>query len=484
MDKASYLLEKIQLPTGYCNISLKPSLVDGLVNPVPSPVSLVDQVFNMVSSSVEPQTQVFNPVPSSISPTLHLKSETQVVDPVLSPIDPTPPLKSEKVVDLVPSLVDPTPPLKSAKVVDLVPPSVDPTPPLKSATKVVNLVPPPVDPIPHSKSEDVAQVYLVNTDSLGQGGTPPILVASPSSNQMIYIGWNHFIEPRLPSYVPFQITMQVCDRNIPNIVIDEGSSIRILSANAWQSFGSPQLAPVTQNLLTFDRRSSQPLGILPQFSITLGGKTVYVDALVVHNPLDFNLLLGRAYVYIMRDFVFTLFRVMCFPHNGNIVTINHLSFIDPHLMVNHPPSLNGRYMSAMSAPTRVNYVTTCPMRPTLHERESLPSLDLDMVVDMVIYLIGILELDIPTLIDVVNMYLFQSVFLPSNEDLLEAMADVCTLYLVKSFVRSRFLTFLSSTLILFLHLVHKLVTTSKWTNEMKLGGACLHPLIIILELSR
>jgi hypothetical protein len=36
MDEASYILEKIQLPTGYHNISSKPSLVDGLVNLVPS----------------------------------------------------------------------------------------------------------------------------------------------------------------------------------------------------------------------------------------------------------------------------------------------------------------------------------------------------------------------------------------------------------------------------------------------------------------
>jgi hypothetical protein len=126
-------------------------------------------------------------------------------------------------------VVDPTPPLKSSKVVDLVPPSVDPTPPLKSATKVVDLVPSSVDPTPHSKSEDVSQVYLVNTDSPRQGGTLPIPMAPPSSNQMISINWNHLTEPRLPSYVPFQITVQVCDRNIPNTVIDEGSSVSILS---------------------------------------------------------------------------------------------------------------------------------------------------------------------------------------------------------------------------------------------------------------
>jgi hypothetical protein len=41
MDEASSLLEKIQLPTGYRNISPNPSLVDGMVNLVPSPVSLL-----------------------------------------------------------------------------------------------------------------------------------------------------------------------------------------------------------------------------------------------------------------------------------------------------------------------------------------------------------------------------------------------------------------------------------------------------------
>jgi hypothetical protein len=69
MDEASSLLEKIQLPKGYCKLSPNPSLVDGLVNPV-------DQVVNLVSSSVEPLTKVTDPVPSSTSPTFPLKSET------------------------------------------------------------------------------------------------------------------------------------------------------------------------------------------------------------------------------------------------------------------------------------------------------------------------------------------------------------------------------------------------------------------------
>ena len=64
--------------------------------------------------------------------------------------------------------------------------------------------------------------------------------------------------------------------------------------------------------------------------ITLGGKTIYIDVMVVHGPLDFNLLLGHDYIYAMKAIVSTLFRVMHFPHDGNIVTIDQLSFVTPN----------------------------------------------------------------------------------------------------------------------------------------------------------
>jgi hypothetical protein len=114
MDKASSLLEKIQLPTGYRKISPNPSLVYRLVNPV-------DQVVNLVSSSVEPLTKVVDPVLSSVNTTLHLNIEPKVTDPFPSSVSPTLHPKSAKVVSSVTSSVNPTPPLKSAKVVDLIP---------------------------------------------------------------------------------------------------------------------------------------------------------------------------------------------------------------------------------------------------------------------------------------------------------------------------------------------------------------------------
>jgi hypothetical protein len=53
--------------------------------------------------------------------------------------------------------------------------------------------------------------------------------------------------------------------------------------------------------------------------------------------------------------------------------------------------------------------------------------DLDPVVDMVISSIGLLEPDLFTPVTTLDMVSFQSVFLPSSEDLLEAMTEFCPL---------------------------------------------------------
>jgi hypothetical protein len=99
-------------------------------------------------------------------------------------------------------------------------------------------------------------------------------------------------------------------------------------------------------------------------------------------------------------------------------------------------SLNGSYMQKVSPPPQVNYVALSPMPSVVDEDEPLTmssvSPDLDLVVNMVISSIGILEPNIPTFIEVVYMYSFQSASLPSSEDLLEAMIDVCPLTCIPS----------------------------------------------------
>jgi hypothetical protein len=277
-------------------------------------------------------------------------------------------------------------------------------------------IPSSVDPTLLLKSKiDTTHVFLVYIDSTMSRGIPPSPMEPPSSNEVIHFDWGVLTSPRLPSRIPFQITVQVFGRDVPQTLIDEGASVSILSSFAWKNLGCPPLVPVTQNLLDFKRRTSQPLGTLPQFLITLGGKNVFIDVMVVQDPLDFTLLLGRDYVYAMKVIVSTLFLVISFPHNGRVMTVDQLSFIDPTWIA----SLNGSYMRMVSPPSQVNYVALSPMASTFD--------DLDPGVDMVISLIGLLEPNLFTPVATLNMVSFQSVFLPSSEDLLEAMTKFCPL---------------------------------------------------------
>jgi hypothetical protein len=183
--------------------------------------------------------------------------------------------------------------------------------------------------------------------------------------------------------------------------------------------GYPQLVPVTQTLFAFNRRTSDPLGILPQFPLTLGGKTVFIDVMVVQDPLYFDLLLGPYYFYAMKFIVSTLFCVISFPHDGRMVTVDQLSFVGLDLTINPMTSLNGSYMQSVSPLSQVNYVALSPMTSTSYE--------LDPVVDMMISLVGLLETTLLTPITDPDMCSFQRILLPSSEDLLEAMTEFCPL---------------------------------------------------------
>ena len=75
--------------------------------------------------------------------------------------------------------------------------------------------------------------------------------------------------------------------------------------------------------------------------------------MVVQGPLDFNILLGCDYVYTMKDVVSTLFRVMHFPHDQNIVTIDQLSFVTPnhHITPSNQTSLNVPHVLVVPSPS-------------------------------------------------------------------------------------------------------------------------------------
>jgi len=129
----------------------------------------------------------------------------------------------------------------------------------------------------------------------------------------------------------------------------------------------------------------------------------------------------------MKTIMSTRFRVIYFPHDGRIVTIDQLSFVGPDLTIKSMTSLNGSYMQMVSPSPQVNYAALYPMPLAANENKSLTIIsiyyELDLVVDMVISLIWILELDLFTHVMMLDMVSFQSVSLPSSEDLLEAMTE-------------------------------------------------------------
>jgi hypothetical protein len=144
--------------------------------------------------------------------------------------------------------------------------------------------------------------------------------------------------------------------------MDEGSSASILSSSVWKVLGSPELVSSLRELLAFDRHPSEYLGVLPQLPISLGGKIVYFDVIVVQGLLDFNMLLRRDYVYDINAMVSTLFWVMHFPHYGSIFTIDHLASDNHHpssvLVQNTPLYVPSVHVD--STPPWVNYVASYP----------------------------------------------------------------------------------------------------------------------------
>jgi hypothetical protein len=54
-----------------------------------------------------------------------------------------------------------------------------------------------------------------------------------------------------------------------------------------------------------------------------------VNVEVVDAPFDYNPLLGRSWTCAMTTVVSNIFRVLCFPHEGWIITVDPLSFSRP-----------------------------------------------------------------------------------------------------------------------------------------------------------
>ena len=80
-------------------------------------------------------------------------------------------------------------------------------------------------------------------------------------------------------------------------------------------------------LKAFDGWTYTPYGILSNLQVELGGKTVEIDVEVIDGNLDYNILLGRPWIYAMAAVVSTYFRKIAFPFQGGITIFDQQTFL-------------------------------------------------------------------------------------------------------------------------------------------------------------
>jgi hypothetical protein len=136
-----------------------------------------------------------------------------------------------------------------------------------------------------------------------------------------------YVKPHLPYHVAFQIYFGYSKYTIKCVVVNEGVARCVMSLICWKYLNSLTLSQSPTMLTSFDGHSFRPHGILPSFLVQLGGKMVEVHVKVVDAPLYYNLLLGNNSTYAMTIVVSSIFRTLCFPHDGKIMMLDHLSFV-------------------------------------------------------------------------------------------------------------------------------------------------------------
>ena len=152
----------------------------------------------------------------------------------------------------------------------------------------------------------------------------------PSDTSLISFKLDNY-EPHLPPSVTFMLTISCLNKNICQTILHEGAASCIMSLSCWQALCSPTLVSSPAVLKAFDGHIFKPHGVLTTFPVEINGKTVPIDVEVIDAPLDYNLLLGRTWFYAMKAMASTVFRLLSYPHQGKIITVNQLDFCTPDL---------------------------------------------------------------------------------------------------------------------------------------------------------
>jgi hypothetical protein len=128
-------------------------------------------------------------------------------------------------------------------------------------------------------------------------------------SNLIMFNLDYFKE-RLSHHLAFQIQILVGGKNIHRTVLDEGASTCVMSFLVGEPLVLLNLPSLLPPLKVFDGCGFQPHGLLQYFIVTLKGKTISVDIEVVDVPLDYNLLLGHSWFYVMTVVASSVFRIL------------------------------------------------------------------------------------------------------------------------------------------------------------------------------
>ena len=106
------------------------------------------------------------------------------------------------------------------------------------------------------------------------------------------------------------IHVECLNNTVKHTVIDEGVAASVMSFSCWKVLGSPMLSQSATMLIDFDGRSFWLHEILPSLEVQSGVNTITIEVEVVDAPLDYNILLGRNWMYSMQFVSSSLFRVI------------------------------------------------------------------------------------------------------------------------------------------------------------------------------
>jgi hypothetical protein len=81
--------------------------------------------------------------------------------------------------------------------------------------------------------------------------------------------------------------------------------------------GSLEPTPFAITLWAYDGHHLNPRAF-SKIPIELERKMVLIDIKVIDTPLDYNILLGCSYMYVMKVVASSMFENMIFPHNGKV----------------------------------------------------------------------------------------------------------------------------------------------------------------------